>query len=90
MGPTAPGRPGLSVRGLPPNIFAMVMATGIVSLAVNGAGHAILAHILFWLNVGLYAILQVLLLVRTLRYRADLAADLASHARAPEIGRAHV
>ena len=64
MGPTAPARAGLSVRGLPPNIFAMVMATGIVSLAVNGAGHAILAHILFWLNVGLYAILLVLLLIR--------------------------
>jgi tellurite resistance protein TehA-like permease len=83
MGPTAPARAGLNVRGLPPNIFAMVMATGIVSLAVNGAGHLILAHILFWLNVGLYAILLVLLLVRTVRYRADLAADLASHARAP-------
>ena len=83
MGPTAPGRAGPNVRGLPPNIFAMVMATGIVSLAVNGAGHPILAHILFWLNVGLYAVLLVLLAIRTLRYRADLAADLASHARAP-------
>jgi tellurite resistance protein TehA-like permease len=83
MGPAAPARSGLNVRGLPPNIFAMVMATGIVSLAVNAAGHAILAHILFWLNVGLYAILLVLLTVRTLRYPADLAADLASHARAP-------
>jgi tellurite resistance protein TehA-like permease len=61
----------------------MVMATGIVSLAVNGAGHPILAHILFWLNVGLYVILLVLLVVRTLRYRADLVADLASHAKAP-------
>jgi tellurite resistance protein TehA-like permease len=59
------------------------MATGIVSLAVNGANHHVLAHILFWLNVGLYAILLVLVLIRTLRYRADLAADLASHARAP-------
>src|SRR5262245_22014130 len=83
MGPAAPARSGLNVRGLPARIFAGVMATGIGSLAVNGAGHPILAHILFWLNVGLYAILLVLLLVRTLRYRADLAADLASHARAP-------
>src|SRR5262245_16888883 len=83
MGSAAPRRAGLNVQGLPPNIFAMVMATGIVSLALNGAGHAILAHILFWLNVGLYAILLVLLLVRILHYRADLAADLASHARAP-------
>src|SRR5262249_39312709 len=83
MGPTAPGRAGPKVRGLPPNIFAIVMATGIVSLALNGAGHTNMAHILFWLNVGLYAILLVLLVIRTLRYRADVAADLASHARAP-------
>jgi tellurite resistance protein TehA-like permease len=83
MGPTAPARAGPSVRGLPPNIFAMVMATGIVSLALSGAGHAILAHVLFWLNVGLYAILLALLLIRAVRYRADLTADLASHARAP-------
>jgi tellurite resistance protein TehA-like permease len=78
-----PARWGLGVRSLPPNIFAMVMATGIVSLAVNAADHHILAHILFWLNIGLYVILLALLLVRFLRYRADLAADLASHARAP-------
>ena len=83
MGPTASRRAGSNVRSLPPNIFAMVMATGIVSLAANGAGHSILARVLFWLNVGLYAVLLVLLVIRTLRYRADLAADLASHARAP-------
>jgi tellurite resistance protein TehA-like permease len=83
MGPAAPKRAGLNVRRLPPNIFAMVMATGIVSLAVNGAGHHVLAQILFWLNVGLYATLLVLLLVRTIHYRADVVADLGSHARAP-------
>src|SRR5262249_20720144 len=76
-------KPGLSVRDLPPNIFAVVMATGIVSLALDGAGHHLLAHALFWLNVGLYAALWVLLLTRVVRYRADLVADLRSHARAP-------
>ncbi len=83
MGPAASVEPGLSVRGLPPNIFAIVMATGIVSLAVYGAGCRLLAHGLFWLNVGLYAVLWALLIVRVLRHRADLAADLASHAKAP-------
>ena len=48
------------MRALPPNIFAAVMATGIVSLAVNGAGYRLLAHALFWLNVGLYAVLAAL------------------------------
>jgi tellurite resistance protein TehA-like permease len=79
----AAGRADLSVRKMPPNIFAMVMATGIVSLALEGAGYPLPAHILFWLNVGFYVLLWVLLLVRALRFRADLAADLVSHARAP-------
>jgi tellurite resistance protein TehA-like permease len=74
---------GLSVRGLPPNIFAAVMATGIVSLALDGAGHHLMAHALFWLNVGLYVVLTALLLARIVHYRADLSADLVSHARAP-------
>jgi tellurite resistance protein TehA-like permease len=71
------------VQKLPPNIFAIVMATGIVSLAAHGAGYRHLAHGLFWLNVALYAVLSVLLLDRALRHRADLAADLQSHAKAP-------
>jgi tellurite resistance protein TehA-like permease len=83
MEPAAPAKPGLSVRDLPPNIFAVVMATGIVSLAVNGAGLALLAQALFWLNVGLYAILWVLLLARLVRYRDHLTTDLRNHAKAP-------
>jgi tellurite resistance protein TehA-like permease len=79
----ATGRTGLGVRDLPPNIFAAVMATGIVSIAVHGAGHHPLALALFWVNVGLYAVLSALLLARALRHRAELAADLASHAKAP-------
>ncbi|HYT90068.1 MAG TPA: tellurite resistance/C4-dicarboxylate transporter family protein [Gemmataceae bacterium] len=83
MGAAAPAKAGLSVRDLPPNIFAMVMATGIVSLAANGAGMPAVAQVLFWLNAGLYTVLWILLVARVLRYRADLTADLKSHARAP-------
>ena len=64
-------------------MFAIVMATGIVSLALNGAGWPLLALELFWLNVVVYAILGILLAIRTVRYRTYLAADLGSHARAP-------
>src|SRR5438067_8174374 len=64
MEPAPSASPGLSVRELPPNIFAVVMATGIVSLALNGAGYRVLAHSLFWLNVSLYALLWVLLISR--------------------------
>jgi tellurite resistance protein TehA-like permease len=75
--------PGLSVRDLPPNIFAVVMATGIVSLAANGAAMPILAHALFWVNLAAFAVLWVLLLARCARHRDALLADLASHAKAP-------
>jgi tellurite resistance protein TehA-like permease len=83
MEPGPPASRGLSPRDLPPNIFAMVMATGIVSLALFGAGFRIAAHVLFWLNVCLYGALAILLLVRVLRYRVALAADLGNHAKAP-------
>ncbi len=59
------------------------MATGIVSLALDGAGWPLLARGLFWLNVAAYAILGILLAIRALRYRTHLAADFGSHARAP-------
>ena len=83
MGSAAPVGLGVTVRNLPPNIFAMVMATGIVSLAANGAGYTFVAHALFWLNAGLFVTLSVLLLVRILHHRADLAADLRNHSKAP-------
>lgn len=83
MEPPAPARPGSSARNLPPNIFAVVMATGIVSLAANGAGMSLVAHVLFWSNLCFFAVLSILLVVRILRYWADVAADLRSHAKAP-------
>jgi tellurite resistance protein TehA-like permease len=83
MDAAAPVKAGWSVRDLPPNIFATVMATGIVSIAVNGAGYSLVAFVLFWLNVGLYAVLWGLLIARVVRHRDLLAADVASHARAP-------
>src|SRR5262249_10502052 len=83
MGPAAARLAGPGIRDLPPNIFAIAMATGIVSLGANGAGFHLLAHGLFWLNVALYAVLSLLLVLRALRHRAALAADLKSHARAP-------
>ncbi len=83
MNRAVPAIPAYNVRDLPPNIFAMVMATGIVSVAVNAAGFRLLAYGLFWLNVGLYTILCFLVLTRLVHYPANLAADLRSHARAP-------
>lgn len=70
-------------RGLPPNAFAMVMATGIVSVALHGVGFTLLAEGLFWVNVALFALLLSLLLLRLLCHRAALVTDLRNHAKAP-------
>ena len=72
-----------SVRNLPPNIFAIVMATGIVALAVKSAGWSTGGHILFWIGVASYAVLWILTVTRCIRHRPVVHTDLTSHARAP-------
>jgi len=79
----APSAMRVMARGLPPNIFAMVMATGIVALAVNGAGAAPIGHGLFWIGMAVYAVLWGLLSLRCMHFRDLVASDLCSHARAP-------
>ena len=64
-----------------PGYFALVMATGIVSLAAHFLGHEYLAQALFLLNVGAYAVLWAITAVRFLRYRAQLIYDLTHHTR---------
>ncbi len=70
-------------RGLSPAYFALVMATGIVSIASDRAGFATIAATLLWLNAGQYLALWVLTLWRLLRYRRALLEDLTDHRRAP-------
>lgn len=73
----------LGVAGLPPNIFALVMATGIVSLAAAGAGYETVANALFVLNTVLYPILITLFVVRLATAWGAVAADFTDHAKAP-------
>ena len=75
--------PTRSVRDIPPNICAVVMATGIVALAVNGAGWPAAGRVLFWVGVTAYAVLWVLTALRCARHWSAVRADLAAHARAP-------
>lgn len=82
--PAPPHKPDLfALANLPPNIFSIVMATGIVSLAALGSGWRLLAWALFGLNALAYVILLGCLALRWLRHRAPLAADYGDHARAP-------
>ncbi|MDP2743527.1 MAG: tellurite resistance/C4-dicarboxylate transporter family protein [Dehalococcoidia bacterium] len=71
------------VKGLPPAYFAMVMATGIISIGANLLGMRVVAVSLGWLNIAAYVILWVLTLLRLLRYTHDLLADLIDHVRGP-------
>jgi len=64
-----------------PAYFALVMATGIVSIAAYLTNMRTIAYTLFALNGAFYAWLWVLTSVRLLRYRERVLADLLDHGR---------
>jgi len=68
-----------AAAGLHPAYFALVMATGIVSLAASIQGFGTLARAMLWLNAAFFAALWGLTLVRLARHRARLRADLTDH-----------
>lgn len=68
---------------LSPANFAMVMATGIVSLAASMQGWLALATVLFWLNVVAWLLICLLSAARLARYPRRVAADLVDHLRGP-------
>jgi len=78
-----PAAPTRSLRDLPPNIFAIVMATGIVAIAVHAAGSPAGGRLLFGVGAGVYAVLWVLTVLRSARYWPAVRSDLTMHARAP-------
>lgn len=71
------------VKGMAPANFAMVMSTGILSLALWRLGPAWAARLLHGINACLYVGLWALLLTRILRYPGAVFADLTSHLRGP-------
>ena len=70
-----------AVAGFPPSYFAMVMATGIVSIASHLVGFRFIAIFLLWLNLLFYALLWGLTLARVLLYPKRVMADLSDHLR---------
>lgn len=75
------GRLAKAVAGLFPGYFALVMATGIVSIAAHLLGWPRLARALFWVNLPAYATLVALTAARLVLFPRRLAADFADHAR---------
>lgn len=72
-----------AAQGLNPAYFAMVMATGIVSLAADQIGMAAVASALFRLNVAAYLFLWLLTVLRAAWFPRELWRDLVDHQRGP-------
>ncbi len=68
---------------LSPAYFALVMATGIVSIACHLLLMDWLAYPLFYLNLFFYAILWILMLIRVFGHAGNVLADLMDHSRSP-------
>ena len=71
-----------AVRTLNPGYFAMVMATGIVSIAMLNHHAYAVSVALLWLAGVEYVVLVTLYSWRLIRFRAAVAEDLAEPARA--------
>jgi tellurite resistance protein TehA-like permease len=66
-----------------PGYFALVMATGILSIDADMLSMRETALGLLALNVGFYAVLWIVTLARLLLFPRRVAADLADHAKGP-------
>lgn len=71
------------IETLFPAYFALVMATGIVSIAAEVLGHLWIAHALLAINLGAYAILCALLGIRLVRFPRRVLEDLRDYGRGP-------
>jgi tellurite resistance protein TehA-like permease len=70
-----------ALAALHPAYFALVMATGIISIAAQLLGLRLLAVVLLGLNLGFYPLLWALTVARVVRYRERVVADLFHHGR---------
>ncbi len=71
-----PGPLAQAVRGADPRSFAMVMATGIVSVALRQAGSPLLSAALLWVASAAFIVLVVASLWRAAWFPADVRDDL--------------
>src|SRR6516225_12109550 len=70
------------LKTLHPAYFAMVMATGIVSIATDLHGIPVFPKVLVWLNALFLSGLAAVTCARVLRYSRAFADDIQSHSRA--------
>jgi tellurite resistance protein TehA-like permease len=71
------------IAQFPPAYFAMVMATGIVSVASHLTGFQLFASLLFWLNIALYVFLWGVTAARIVWFRDNFLNDFSDLKRGP-------
>ena len=72
-----------AAENLFPGYFALVMATGVISIACHLLAMPAIAYALVGVNWIAYAVLWALTLLRLWRFPRNVATDLSSHQRAP-------
>jgi tellurite resistance protein TehA-like permease len=72
-----------AIAGLFPGYFALIMATGITSIAANLLEMRSVALVLLYINFVVFTVLWLLLIVRLVRFFPLALADLNDHVRGP-------
>ena len=72
-----------AIRTLHPAYFALVMATGIVSIAAKIQGFSLIAWSLFAFNIAAYIGLWMIMAIRAIRFFPSFLSDIRDHARGP-------
>jgi len=83
QGHREPGPIGVQIQRLHPAYFALLMATGIVSIAAHLQGMQLFAKCLAWLNTAAFAVLWTFTMTRLIRFREALLRDFADFSRGP-------
>lgn len=71
------------IKNLPTAYFALVMGTGIVSLAAHNFNFNVVSKLLFYFNIVSYIFLCIIYLLRIIIYFPEFKADASDHARSP-------
>ena len=72
-----------AIANLFPGYFALVMGTGITSVAADLLGMRPVAFVLLYVNIAAFAVLTIMLIVRLIRFFPRALADLNDHVRGP-------
>ena len=71
------------IANLFPSYFALIMATGIVSIACYLLKIPFVGDALFYLNIVFYCVLWILFLCRLVFYFPTFVKDFSDHSRSP-------